>query len=95
MTVPPGYKGIEKGQVCKLLKSLYGLKQASREWNAEFSKKLHSFGFHQSDADPCLFLKGNGSTFVCLLVYVYDILLSSPSFTLIDEVKLFLHATFK
>lgn len=90
MSITPGYKGAKSGQVCKLLKSLYGLKQASREWNAEFSRKLFSFGFKQSSADPCLFLKGHGNSFVCLLVYVYDVLVSSPSLYIIQEVKDFL-----
>lgn len=74
MSIPQGLTGYKQGQVCKLLKSLYGLKQASREWNAEFSKFLVSLGYSASVFDHCLFTKGSGSHFVALLVYVDDVI---------------------
>ncbi|KAL0377948.1 UNVERIFIED_CONTAM: Retrovirus-related Pol polyprotein from transposon RE1 [Sesamum radiatum] len=84
MQPPEGYF-IQPGHVCKLLKSLYGLKQASRQWNLEFTSKLLSFGFSQSAHDHCLFVKGTGDDFVALLIYVDDVLLTSPSSVLIDS----------
>lgn len=94
MTPPQGLLGAKRGQVCKLKKSLYGLKQASREWNAEFTRHLVSFGFHASIYDPCLFTKGSGDSFLCLLVYVDDILISGPSLCLITKFKTFLDSVF-
>lgn len=73
---------------------MYGLKQASREWNAEFCKRLFSYGFTQSAAEPCLFVKGEGDTFIALLVYVDDVLVCSPSLPLIQDLKDMLHAGF-
>ncbi|KAK4395433.1 Retrovirus-related Pol polyprotein from transposon TNT 1-94 [Sesamum angolense] len=51
---PEGYS-VEPGFVCKLERSLYGLKQASRQWNLEFTHKLEQYGFAQSANDHCLF----------------------------------------
>ncbi|KAL0309706.1 UNVERIFIED_CONTAM: Retrovirus-related Pol polyprotein from transposon TNT 1-94 [Sesamum radiatum] len=50
MTPPEGYT-IAPGLVCKLARSIYGLKQASRQWNAELTLKLLEFGFKQSAHD--------------------------------------------
>ncbi|KAL0359810.1 UNVERIFIED_CONTAM: Retrovirus-related Pol polyprotein from transposon TNT 1-94 [Sesamum angustifolium] len=55
------------GHVCKLNGSLYGLKQASRQWNQEFTSKIASFGFVQSKHDYCLFTKGYGFDFWTLV----------------------------
>lgn len=93
-TIPQGYKCAKQGQVCKLLKSLYGLKHASREWNTEFTKQLTSFGFTSTTYDPCLFTRGQNDSFICLIVYVDDILVSGPSESLIAELKSFLDSAF-
>lgn len=94
MTPPPGYTRAQPGQVCHLIRSLYGLKQASREWNMEFCRQLFQQGFVQSPNDHCLFTRGTGADFICLLVYVDDVLVTSPSQHLIDDLKAFLHSVF-
>lgn len=88
---PPGLSGAQRRQVCKLVKSLYGLKQDSREWNAEFSKFVSSLGFMASVHDTCLFTRGRDDIFIVLLVYVDDILITGPVLSLIEELKSVLH----
>ncbi|XP_019166904.1 PREDICTED: uncharacterized protein LOC109162676 [Ipomoea nil] len=95
MVLPPGFQGEKPNQVCKLLRSLYGLKQASRQWNAKLTSALLHAGFKQSAADPSLFTRGTGSSYIALLVYVDDILLASSELTLIQELKDLLNETFK
>lgn len=70
------------------------MKQASRQWNIELTKKLSSTGFIQSPHDHCLFIKGSGSNLIILLVYVDDILLVSPSLAAIQHAKAFLDKAF-
>lgn len=95
MTLPLGFQSQKPNQVCKLLRSLYGLKQASRQWNAKLSSALSNMGFSQSKADPSLFTKGKDNTFMAVLVYVDDILVASPDLQMIGDLKQFLDDTFK
>lgn len=79
MRQPPGYAVPGKEElVCRLHRSLYGLKQAAHVWNATMKKVLLSLGFKQSDSDACLFAKqlDNGE-WIYLLIYVDDIVVVS------------------
>ncbi|KAL0416583.1 UNVERIFIED_CONTAM: Retrovirus-related Pol polyprotein from transposon RE1 [Sesamum latifolium] len=91
---PEGYAKAQPGQVCRLRRSLYGLKQASRQWNLELTSKLLDFGFLQSPHDNCLFLKGSGADFIALLVYVDDIILIGASECHLTAVKDYLDRFF-
>ncbi|KAL2241477.1 UNVERIFIED_CONTAM: Retrovirus-related Pol polyprotein from transposon TNT 1-94 [Sesamum indicum] len=93
MDAPEGYY-VKPGHVCLLRRSLYGLKQASRQWNLEFSRNLIAFGFKQSEHDHCLFLKPLDSGFIGLLVYVDDVLIMAPTDALISQVKIHLDKLF-
>ncbi|KAL2243469.1 UNVERIFIED_CONTAM: Retrovirus-related Pol polyprotein from transposon RE1 [Sesamum indicum] len=83
-----GYS-IAPGLVCKLEQSSYGLKQASRQWNVEFTHKLKAYSFLQSAEDHCLFIKQTVSGPMALLVYVDDILIPGPSISDIHSDGLF------
>lgn len=61
MRQPDGF--IEKGKehmLCKLKRSIYGLKQASRTWNTYFDNAIKSFGFEQCLDESCVYKKRNG-----------------------------------
>ncbi|CAM8908569.1 unnamed protein product [Rhodiola kirilowii] len=81
--------------VCKLVKRLYGLKQASRQWFIKFVDALLAYGFLLSSHDHSLFTYAHNGDFLILLVYVDDIVIIGTSATLIDDVKAFIHSTFR
>ena len=94
MLPPDGHTKAAPGQVCRLRRSLYGLKQASRQWNLEFCSKLTQFGFTQSAHDHCLFIKRSSTSFLALPVYVDDTLITGTNEVDILHVKRFLHSVF-
>ncbi|CAM8877096.1 unnamed protein product [Rhodiola kirilowii] len=97
MTLPPGFYKTDKAKkrVCKLHKSLYGLKQASRQWFSKFSEALISYGFESSLNDYSLFTLTTQQGYIALLVYVDDIIITGTSQALIDQVKWFIDSKFK
>ncbi|XP_019160106.1 PREDICTED: uncharacterized protein LOC109156725 [Ipomoea nil] len=95
MVLPPGFHSEKPKQVCKLLRSLYGLKQASRQWNFKLTKALLENGYHQSTADPSLFTKASGTSFTASLIYVDDILVTGTDPEDIKALKTFLDVSFK
>ena len=80
MAQPEGF--MSKGQehlVCRLKKSIYGLKQSLRCWNTTLDAHLKKTGFTQSNSDPRIYYKGTGGEMVCMGVYVDDIVLAAKT----------------
>jgi transposase InsO family protein len=84
-----------KQMVCKLKKSIYGLKQASRQWYYKFHQVIISYGFEMNLVDDCIYHKFSGSKYIFLVLYVDDILLASNDIDLLHETKRFLARNFE
>ena len=89
MLQPEGF--IAKNQehmVCKLKKSVYGLKQASRSWNIRFDQAIKSFGFEQNFDEPCVYKRHQDKVIMFLVLYVDDILLIGNDVGVMSSVKI-------
>ncbi|CAL8992943.1 unnamed protein product [Prunus brigantina] len=95
MTLPPGFCRQGENLVCRLHKSLYGLKQASRNWFAKFTTALRAAGFVQSLADYSLFTRSQNNSFTALLIYVDDIVITGDDPKAIQSIKDFLNVRFR
>ncbi|CAL8990174.1 unnamed protein product [Prunus brigantina] len=95
MKQPDGFvlKGREN-LVCKLQKSIYGLKQASRQWYLKFGEVIKSQSFIDNPVDECIYMRFNGKDFIILLLYVDDILLASSNLSLLHDTKRMLSTHF-
>ena len=80
--------------VCKLQKSLYGLRQAPRSWFSKLSTKLQTMGFRESKADTSLFILQKFNSVIYILIYVDDILITGSSASIIHDTVQSLQATF-
>ena len=80
--------------VCKLKKSLYGLRQAPKQWHEKFDKTLTSAGFLVNDADKCVYYKFGGGEGVILCLYVDDILIFGTNINVINDTKSYLSHNF-
>ena len=88
MHQPEGFRvGGNDKLVCKLKRSIYGLKQASKQWYLKFDEVITSLGFEENKVDQCIYLKVSGSKFIFLVLYVDDILLASNDLGLLCETK--------
>ncbi|KAM1784757.1 hypothetical protein ACFX12_037744 [Malus domestica] len=95
MTQPEGFVSkFEKTKVCKLQRSIYGLKQASRSWNIHFDTEIKSFGFTQNEDDNCVYQKVIRDAVVFLVLYVDDIVLFGNDTAVLSSVKVWLSKTF-
>lgn len=92
LVLSQGYEVEGENKVCKLLKSLYGLRQASRQWNHKFASIMLKTGFHQSKHDHSLFVKKDGHNVTVLIVYVDDIIITGNHTDSIVALKTHLHA---
>jgi len=86
MKQPEGFqvKGKEH-LVCKLKKSIYGLKQSPRCWNEALDKQLKNMKFKQSANDPCIYILQSGEEVFIIAVYVDDIILCGKNQDRINE----------
>lgn len=75
MKMPEGISN-PHNKVFKLQKSLYGLKQASRQWHSKLVDFLKSQGYTQSKNDYSIFLKQTHQHMTIVAVYVDDILIT-------------------
>ena len=95
MQLPPGFICDDKNRVWHLHKSLYGLKQPSRQWYFKLSEFLCSHGYKQSFVDHSLYLKFNNSHITALLIYVDDVILAGDDIVEINSITNLLDHTFK
>ena len=92
MRLPQGYKrsGMSrKMHALKLIRNVYGQKQASRVWNQYMDKGMRDIGFTPSAFDPCLYYRGS----VLFLVYIDDCIVFGPTAGAIDQVVKDLHSS--
>ncbi|KAK8644626.1 hypothetical protein V6N13_123928 [Hibiscus sabdariffa] len=95
MTQPEGFVTPENvGKICKLQRSIYGLKQASRSWNLRFNEAIQEFGFIRNEDEPCVYKKFSGSIVSFLILYVDDILIIGNDIPTLQSIKTWLSSYF-
>ena len=67
MEQPKGFESEDSSKVCKLNRSICGLKQASRSWNYHFDEAIRSFGFIKNEDEPFVYNKVSGSQLTFLV----------------------------
>ena len=75
MIQPEGFTFTDESKVCKLQRSIYGLKQISRSWNIYFDKIIRTYGFVKNEEEPYIYKWANDFMVVFSILYVDDILL--------------------
>ena len=89
MRQPPGFE--EQGSngepmVCRLVKSIYGLKQSGKCWETRLLAELKKIGFCRCDYDPCLFRMTAEAEIIYIGVYVDDLIIASSTDQLRESV---------
>ena len=87
MKQPEGLVKRKKELVCKLKKSLYGLKQSPRMWYQKFDTYILGLGFLRIKVDHYVYSKHIGVHFINIKLYVDDVLLIGNNKDAIKEVK--------
>jgi hypothetical protein len=82
-------EGFEDGtdMVCRLLKTMYGLKQAGQGWNKQFDEKIQSHGYRRLRSDPCMYVRWVGDKIAIVVVWVDDLPLFASADSLMDHMK--------
>jgi len=95
MYQPPGftYPG-QENKVCKLKKSLYGLKQSPRGWYDRINSALKGIGLNRSTSDSNLYYKHEHGHTIILLLYVDNLFITGSCEKRIRKLKNFLHVEF-
>ena len=96
MEQPPDF--VAQGEsrlVCRLKKSLYGLKQSPRCWFGRFNSVNQSFGMRRSEVDHSIFYWCSPSGVILLMVYIDDIIITRDDDVGIRQLKTHLHTYFQ
>lgn len=94
MSPPQGYEVSNNDLIHKLKKSLYGLKQASRNWYIKLSPSLIKYDFQNNYFDHSLFTYSHRSIFLVILIYVDDLIIASGDLEACDQFKQYLNQCF-
>ena len=84
----------EIDRVCRLRKSLYGLKQSPHAWFGKSSEVIEKFGMQKSKSDHSIFYRNSQAGIILLVVYVDDIIITRDDMASISSLKSFLHGQF-
>jgi 2-hydroxychromene-2-carboxylate isomerase len=96
MSQPTGF--IKKGEeklLCRLKRSLYGLKQSSRSWNSKFNEFITMYGLKPSVADPCVYSLNSDGVIIIMAIWVDDGLVCSNHHSKLEEIVQFLSNQFE
>lgn len=85
----------QERKVCRLKRSIYGLKQSSRQWYFKFHKAIISTGFKMMEEDHCEYVKQSGKSFLILSLYVDDILLAGNGMEMIITTQEWMSSIFE
>lgn len=92
---PPGFRTLDSRQVCRLNKSFYGLCQTPRCWFSKLTASLCTYVFTQSYNDYSLFTYAKNGVFLCILIYVDDLLIFGNNAASIAKFKVYLNSCFQ
>ena len=89
MQQPPGYHAPNSsGKVCRLRKTLYGLKQSGRRWYQRLVEiMVQHLGFSCCDVDQAVFFRREGQMVMIVLVHVDDCTIAATAIMLIERFK--------
>jgi hypothetical protein len=88
MEISPGFANNQTlGKICKLKKSLYGLKQSPHVWFDRFRRAVCDMGYSQCNGDHTVFYRHKGSCITILAVYVDDIVITGDDVKEIKSLK--------
>lgn len=85
MLQPEGFVVGQKNEVCRLHKSIYGLKQASHVWGEHFTNFIKEHHFNPSESDPCFFTRNKEGERTLLIIWVDDGIIASNKQNAIDD----------
>ena len=94
MIQPEEFTSTDESKVCKLKRSIYRFKQASRSWNMSFDKVIKTYGFIRNREEPCVYKWTFNSVIIFFVLYVDDILLLENDIPTLQSVKLWLSSQF-
>ena len=95
MDQPEGFISLgQEKKVCRLVKSVYGLKQAPKQWHEKFDKLIMSNGFTINECDKCVYVKDTNNGYVIVFLYVDAMLILGSNNYIITTTKKMMFSKF-